>query len=160
IKMGFTVNKNTTVAVTKEDTEGTYKAPSVSSDFVQTLAEGFELTPSKEVIERNIFTSSVGRTSPRTGQFQASGTIPTEMRANSTEGAAPEIDRLLESALGTKRQITAETTTRIDGEDANTDSVLLIDDLDIGRFNVGDIVMIKEPGAFHVSPIESIDDTL
>lgn len=157
--MGLTVNKNTSIAITKEDTEGTYKAPGSSTDYVQTLAEGFELSPSKEVLERNIFTASVGRTSPRTGMFQASGTVPVEARANSTEGSAPEADKLLESAFGTKRQITAETTTRIDGEDANTDSILLIEDIDIGRFNIGDIVMIKQSGAYHVSPISAVDDT-
>jgi hypothetical protein len=157
--MGFTVNKNTSVAVMVEDSEGTYKAPESASDFVQTLADGFEMSQTKEVIERNIFTSSVGRTSPRTGQFQSSGTIPAELRANSTQGAAPEFDKLIHSALGTKRQITSEVVTRIDGEDANTATVLLIDDLDINKFTVGDIVMVKEAGAFHVSPITIVDDT-
>src|SRR5690606_6869709 len=113
----------------------------------------------KEVLERNIHTASIGRTSPRTGQFQASGTIPAEMRASVNEGEAPEIDKLIESALGSKRQITASVTTRIDGEDANTADELLIEDLDITRFNVGDIVMVKEPGAYHVSPITEVDDT-
>ena len=54
--MGLTVKKNTAVAVVVEDTEGTYKAPQSSADFLQTLADGFELGKTKEVIERNIFT--------------------------------------------------------------------------------------------------------
>lgn len=162
--MGLTVKKNTAWAVEIEDTEGSYKPPQASTSYVQTLQDGAELSPSKEVIERNIFTSSIGRTSPRTGMFQASGTLPAEMRANATEGAAPEIDKLMLSALGARRQILSNVTTKSDdgegeGGPENTGSVLQIDDLDINKFTVGDIIMVKEPGAFHVSPIESIDDT-
>jgi hypothetical protein len=148
--MGIIVKKNTAVAVMEEVTEGTYVAPSSASKYVQTLADGFELSPSKEVIERDIFTSSIGKTSPRTGQFQVTGSIPVELRAFSTEGGAPEFDLLMKSALGTRRQATTTTTTKASG---NTASVLQIEDADITKFNVGDIIMIKMDDAYHVSPI-------
>lgn len=154
--MGYTVKKNTAVAVVAEDTEGTYKAPQSSTDFVQVLADGFELNKTKELLERNIFVASVGKTSPRTGIFQAAATIPVEMRASSTEGAAPEFGVLVESALGEKHQITSNVTTKSSG---NTGSVLQIEDIDITKFDVGDIVFIKQSGAFHVSPIIAVDDT-
>lgn len=157
--MGLSVKKNTAVAVVVEDSEGSYKPPQSANDFVQTLADGFEMSQTKEVIERNIFTSSIGKTSPRTGMFQSSATVPVEMRANSVEGSAPEFDKLLHSALGTKRTITSEVTTRTDLEDANTESILLIEDIDITKFHVGDIILIKETGAYHVSPIKEVDDT-
>lgn len=157
--MGFIEKRNMSIAVTKEDTEGEYKAVSSSSEYVQVLADGFELTRTKEILERNILTQSIGKTSPRVGMFQSSGSLPTEMRASSTQGNAPEIDKLVETALGLKRQITSEVTTRVDGEDANTDDILLIEDIDITKFNVGDIILVKQAGAYHVSPISAVDDT-
>lgn len=153
--MSITVKKNTAIAVKEETTEGTYAAPASATDYVQTLADGFEMSPSKEVIERNIFTSSIGKTSPRTGQFQVTATVPVECRAHSTEGGAPEYNSLMKSALGTRRQSATTTTTKT----GNTGSVLQIDDADISKYNVGDIVMIKQAGAFHVSPISAVDDS-
>lgn len=154
--MALTVKKNTAVAITIESVEGVYQAPASAADFVQVLADGFELTQSKDVIERNVFTGSIGKTSPRTGAFQSAGTAPVEMRANSVEGSAPESDKLLRSALGARRQISSTTTTGT----GNTGSELQIDDLDIGKFNIGDIILIKQAGAFHVSPIIAIDDSI
>lgn len=154
--MGYIVKKNTAVAVVEEGTEGTYAPPASAADFIQTLADGFELSKTKELLERNIFVSSIGKTSPRTGIFQAASTIPVEMRANSTEGGVPEFGKLLESALGTKHQITSNVTTKASG---NTGSELQIEDIDITKFEEGDIVFIKEAGGFHVSPILTIDDT-
>jgi hypothetical protein len=150
------VKKNTAIGVEIEDTEGTYKAPAAATSYVQTLTEGFEMNPAKELLERNIFTSSIGKTSPLTGQFQVNGAIPTEAKASSVEGAAPEIDALIRSALGTRRQITAEVTTKASG---NTDDDLQIEDADIADFTVGDIVLVKESGAYHVSPISAVDST-
>jgi len=146
------VKKNTAVGIEIEVSEGTYVAPSGATSFVQVLADGFELSSSKELLERNIFTSSIGKTSPRVGQTQSSGTIPVEARAFSSEGVAPEYDKLMQSAFGNKRTIATTTTTKSSG---NTATVLQIEDADIGKFNVGDIVMVKQAGAFHVSPILS-----
>jgi hypothetical protein len=154
--MGIAVKKNTHIGVVPEVTEGTFEPADSATDYVQTLADGFELNQTKEVIERNIFTGSIGKTSPRTGQFQASGTIPVEMRASSTAGAAPEFTNLLESALGSKVVVATTTTTKSSG---NTASILQIEDADISKFAVGDIVMTKAAGAFHVSPITAVDTT-
>lgn len=150
--MGDTVKKNTAFGVEIESVEGTYLAPTAANKFVQTLADGAELSPAKELLERDIFTSSVGKTAPRTGMFQVSGSMPVEARAHSVEGSAPEYDALLRSALGSRRQITTTTTTKATG---NTGSVLQIEDADIAKFNVGDIVMVKQAGAYHVSPISA-----
>jgi hypothetical protein len=150
--MGLTVKKNTALGVMEEVTEGTYVAPDAATKYVQTLADGFELNPEKELLERNIFTASIGKTSPRVGQTQVSGAVPVEARANSTEGGAPEFDLLMKSALGNKRTIASTTTTKASG---NTAAVLQIEDADISKFNVGDIVMTKADGAYHVSPISA-----
>ena len=148
--MALTVKQNTKIAIEIEDTEGTYKAPTAASSYVQTLADGTEISPSKELLERNIFNGSLGKTQPRTGTRTVSGSIPVECRALSTAGGAPEYDALLRSALGGRRQATTTTTTKSSG---NTSTVLQIEDADISKFNVGDIVLVKQSGEYHVSPI-------
>lgn len=153
--MSIAVKKNQAWAVSTETSEGTYRAPQSAADFVQTLSDGSELSRSKETLERNIFTASIGETAPRTGQFSVTGTIPTEARAHSTEGHAPEFDVLMTSGMGAKRQLTGTVTTQT----GNTGTVLKIADADISKFAVNDIIMVKESGAFHVSPISAVDTT-
>lgn len=152
-----TVKRNTAWGIASESTEGTYAAPGSSTAFVQTLAEGAEINPSKELLERNVFNNSIGKTSPRVGMFQVTGSMPVEAKAAALAGGAPEYDLLLKSALGNRRQITTTTTTKASG---NTATVLQIEDADISKFTVGDIIMTKAAGAFHVSPIISIVTTL
>jgi hypothetical protein len=149
--MSIVVKNTTKVAVEEEVTEGTYVAPSGSSSYVQTLDSGLEIKEAKELLERNVFTGTIGQVTPRTGTRSVTGTIPTECRANSTEGSAPENDKLLKSGLGTKRQNTTNITTKT----GNTGSVLQVQDADISKLNIGDIVLVKQSGAFHVSPISA-----
>lgn len=154
--MALTVKDNTTYAVEIEVTEGTYVAPSAGSSFVQTLSDGAEIVPSKELLDRSIFNGSIGKTTPRTGTKTVSGALPVEMRASENEGEAPEWDALMRSALGSRRQKTADTTTAT----GHTTSVIQIEDADIADFTVNDIVLIKEAGAFHVSPVIAVDPTV
>lgn len=149
--MSIVVKKNQSWAVQVETVEGVYEAPSSAAKFVQTLADGAEMSRSKEVIERNIFTGSIGKTSGRAGQFQVSGSLPVEARAHSTQGAAPEYDALMLSGLGAKRQLVSEITTLT----GNTASVLKVADASL--FAIGDILLIKEAGAYHVSPVSAIN---
>jgi hypothetical protein len=145
------VTNTTAIAIEIESVEGTYVAPAGASSYVQTLP-GVEMKNSKELIEREVFSGTIGQITPRTGTRSSSGTLGTELRAFSTEGSAPENDKLLKSALGTRRQNTTNVTTKSSG---NTASVLQIDDADISKFNIGDIVLVKMSGAYHVSPISA-----
>lgn len=154
--MSIAVKNNTVWAVETESTEGTYAAPSSSADFVQTLVDGSEMNPAKELIERNVFNGSIGKSTPRSGIKSVSGALPVEYRAAETEGDAPEFDKLLLSAMGQKRSMSAALTTTT----GHTTSVINIADGDIGDINVGDMVMIKQANAYHVSPVSAIDDTL
>lgn len=154
--MGDTVKRNTKVAVEIESTQGTYVAPTGASSFLQTLEDGLELNISQETIERSVFSGSIGQITPRVGIRSSSGTIPVEMRADATAGAAPEFDKLMRSALGTRRQLAGTVTTKSSG---NTDDVLQIQNADIASFAVNDIVLVKESGAYHVSPISAVDNT-
>lgn len=152
--MSEVVKKNQAWAVEIETTAGTYVAPTAATSYVQTLAEGAEMSRSKEVIERNIFTASIGQVAPRTGMFSVSGSLPVEARSKSTQGAAPEYDALMKSAFGSRRQLTAEETTNA----GNTTAILKVTSANT-KFAVGDIILVKEAGKYHVSPVKAVTTT-
>lgn len=152
--MAIAVRDNTSYAVEIEDTEGTYKAPVDQFSYVQTLKDGAELTPSQELLQREIFTGSIGKTQSRLGTRSVTGAMPIEFRAGNSEGQAPEGDALYTSALGSKKTRTAITT-----KTGNTQSQLEIEDLDISEFSRFDIVLVKEAGQFEMSWVFSVDTT-
>lgn len=152
--MAIAVKDNTSFAVEIEDTEGTYKAPSASSSFIQTLKDGSEMTRSQELLQREIYTGSIGKTQSRLGTRSVSGAMPVELRANSAEGDSPEADALYTSALGGKKQRASVTT-----KTGNTASQLEIEDLDISDFSQYDIVLVKEAGQFEMSWVSAVDTT-
>lgn len=154
--MSIAVKNNTVMAVETEITEGTYAAPSSSASFVQTLVDGSEMNPAKELIERNVFNGSIGKSTPRSGIKSVTGSLPVEYRAAETAGGAPEYDKLLLSAMGQKRTMAATLTTG----SGHTTSQINISNGDIGDINVGDMVMIKQTGGYHVSPVSEVDDTI
>lgn len=156
--MAIAVNDNTVYAVEIEVTEGTYVPPSAATSYVQALAEGAELVPAKETLERNILTGSIGKTTPLTGTRSVTGAIPVEMRAHSTEGAAPEYDKLMRSALGLRRQVSATTIDDADAGSPHTSSRLYLLDVDANKYNVGDIVTVKKAGAYHTSPVSAVSN--
>lgn len=149
--MSDVTKKSQAWAVKEEVTEGVYNAPSAATDFIQVQVDGGELSKSKEVIERNVYTSSIGKIAPRTSTFSASGTMNVEAKASSVQGTAPEYGLLVESAMGAKRSLASEVTTLT----GNTASVLKVTDASL--FNVGDIILVKQAGAHHISPISAVD---
>lgn len=153
--MGIMITRNTRYAVTEEVTEGTIVLPTVGTDFFQTLADGAELNPARELLERNVYSGLIGNPTPKTTIRSGSGAIPVEWRANTTEGAAPEYDLLIHSGLGTKKTTTSSTS-----KTGHTATVIQIEDADISKYAVNDIVVIKEAGGFHISPISAVDTTL
>lgn len=148
--MAYTIKKNTKIAIEREVTQGTYVTPSNGASFIQVKEDGLEMTPSKELLERNVLGMGLSKAASRSGLKSVSGSIPVEMKAGSNEGSTPEWGLLLESLLGSVKS-TAEVTTGI----GNTASVLKIADGDIAKFAVGDVVVVKKTGAYHISPIAS-----
>lgn len=158
--MAIAVKDNTVYAVEVESTEGTYVAPtSATTSYVQVLADGAEISPAKELLERNIFNGSIGKSLPRTGQRSVTGAMPVEMRAADTEGAAPEADALFRGAMGLRRQVTTTTADNTDAVSAHTTSRIYLLDADGSKYNVGDIVTISVAGDFHTSPIIATSST-
>lgn len=159
--MAIAVRDNTSWAVEVESVEGTYVAPQAATSYVQTLEDGSEFSPGKELLERAVFNGSIGKTTPRTGIRTASVTIPVEMKAAATEGAAPEYDALMRSALGSFRTRTASTLDNSDttGPLDHTTTVMYLADTDANKYAVGDIITVKSAGAFHTSPVSAVDNT-
>lgn len=84
------------------------------------------------------------------------------MKAQGTEGQAPEYGPLLEGCLGNKReQATAITTSIADDVAGNpySDTVIRLADADANKINVGDVIVTKRAGAFHTSPVVSVNNT-
>lgn len=156
--MAIAVRDNTVMAVEVEVTENVYVAPQSASSYVQTLSEGAELTPAKELLERNIFNGSIGKTTPRTGIRTVTGAMPVEMRSASTEGGAPEYDKLLRSAMGSRHQVTATLADDTDSATPHTVSRIYLLDVDGDKYSVGDSVTVKVAGSYHTSPIVAVSD--
>lgn len=154
--MAVPIAKNaSTTGVKAEVTPGVYVAPAAATDYLQTL-EGIENNPVKEVVERNILQSSIGKVPPRAGLESASGSLPVEFKGSGTEGAAPEYAVPFQSALGAVRTLAARITTKAVG---NTASVLQIEDADIASLNLYDSFVVLEAGAHHVCFITAKDST-
>ena len=150
----FMSMKSAVVFVTEETTEGVAVSPTNGGQAVGINSDGFEMTGSKELIDRNIIRGGIGRVIPRTGMKSMSGSMTVEARANSVAGAAPEAALLFESAFGGTRQMTSAITTG-----TNTTTVLEIG-TNAASFAVGDIVMVKDTNAgvtgYHISPITAV----
>ena len=152
--MAFTIKNNEKIAATREVTQGVYVPPTETS-FLLPLADGIELNPAKELLDRDILTPNIGRILPRTGIRSVSGTIGVEARASDVEGAVPEQGLLTEAALGAVKTVAEITLPTQAFLDQAVDFTFTAGD----GFEVNDIIMIKFPGAFHFSPITAVSGT-
>lgn len=147
--MSDTIKQNTIVAIEEESTEGTYVTPSGASSFILPLADGFEMTPAKEVLERNNLNASLFMDASRSGIRSVATTIPVEFKAGDSF-AIPEWNKLLESALGSY----AAAPSAVTSGTGHTTTVITF--ADTSDFEVGDIVLVEEAGDYHVSPVVTV----
>lgn len=152
--MGLTVKNNSRLAVKEEVAEGTYVAPATGVDFIQTL-DSLEINPASETNERAVLGGGLSKPTPRVGTSAVQGSVGIEMKAGSTEGAAPETDLLFRSALGGKRAVATKTTSDADGGTYTTSKLCLANG-DAAGYAKGDIVVIKKAGAYHTSAIKAV----
>ena len=150
--MATSVKNESSVFIEKEVTEGTYVAESSGASAIEVLADGLEFTPSREVLERNNLTSTVETVVGRSGTKSMTGTVPVELRGGDSEGAAPEATDLWEALLGGMRSGTASTSKA----SGNTSTNIEIEDADISKYSVGDVVLIKEAGSYERRPISAV----
>jgi hypothetical protein len=153
--MGFgLVADEGSVFIKKEVTEGVYLAEGVSADAVEVLSDGLEFTPTKELLERNNRTSTVEKVPSRVGQKSMAASVPTEFKAGSIEGQAPETSPLWEALLGGK-DVLAQVTS-LTGH--TTQKIYVTDN---SQYKVGHIVKINQSaiaGYDHISPIAAVDN--
>lgn len=154
--MGLTIRQNQELAIMEEVTEGTYLVPASGADYVQALSDGLEMTPAKELLDRNIMDGNIGMLTPRQGMSSVAGSISVEMKTSGTEGAAPEASPLYRAAMGNSRTFVTKTSDDTDSGTPHTSSRIYLLDGDAAVYNVGDIVTTKRSGAYHTSPITAV----
>jgi hypothetical protein len=148
------IKQNTIIGVEVEVTEGTYVAPSAATSYIAPLSDGFELTPAREVIDRNLLNASPGKETPRPGIRSVTAQLPVEFRASGTEGADVDHSPLLRGALGAVRTGVTKNTTA-----GSTATVLNFADGDGANFNIGDVVVVKRAGMHEARPITAVSTT-
>lgn len=149
------IKGNSIIGVEVESTEGTYVAPSAVTSYIQPLEDGFEMSPAREQLDRNILDASPGKASPKMGMKSVSGSLPCEFRASGTEGAATDFDYLVKSALGSVRSVTSNVTSTT----GHTSTVINMAAPDAALFSVGDVVIVKASGAHELRPISAVGAT-
>lgn len=147
------VNNESSVALKQESTEGTYNAPSAGTEYIEVLSEGTSANKTRQELTRNTLGSSTEQEASRVGIAEVVAELPVELGSSATAGAAPQrLDLLLKSTLGGARTAAADTTTT-----GNTATVL-----EFGAsptFSVGDIVLVKEAGAYELRPVSAVGAT-
>lgn len=129
----------------------TAATPASATDYVQVLSDGFEISPAKELVERTILTSSIGKVSPRASTKSVSGALPIEFRAGGAEGQTPQYDNVIRSALGVRSKMKARVTTG----SGHTTSVINVTNAN-KLFAKWDMVVILSPGAHHVAWVTAV----
>jgi hypothetical protein len=148
------IKQNTIIGIEAEVTEGTYVAPQATTSYLAPLSDGFEIAPSREVLDRGLLNASPGKETPRLGIKSSTAQLPVEFRASGTEGADVDHGLLIKGALGAKRSGVTKTTTT-----SNTSTSLKFGDGDAANFNVGDIVVVKRSGMHEARPVTAVVTT-
>jgi hypothetical protein len=147
------VNNESSVALKVESTEGTYSSPSAGTEYIEALAEGTSANKTREELARNTLGSSTEQEASRVGIAEVVAEIPVEFGASATAGSSPQrLDLLLRTTLGGKRSAAAQSTTT-----GNTSTVLEFGGAP--NFSKGDVVLVKEAGAFELRPVALVGAT-
>lgn len=157
--MSDSVKKNIVVYVTVEAVEGEYEAPATGADAVQSLADGLEMSPTKELIDRNIARGGIGKVAGRPGQESVTANIPVEFKAGSTEGSAPEYGSMLKAAMGGVRSVAAAVTASTSDGAVGSASVVPLADADASKYAVNDMVKVRHGSVDHIVRISAVSNT-
>lgn len=155
--MTIGVSKELTKAgFAEEVVEGDYLQPVDAESYVQPLSDGFSIAGSKETKERAILTEGFIQARPRVGKKSVEWTCNVEAKGSGVEGGKPDWHLLLKNMLGGNRELSA----RVVSGTGHSTSIISIEDADIGKVQKGDIVVLLEAGAHHISAVSDQDDTL
>jgi len=149
------IRQNSIIAVEEEVTEGTYVAPSSVNSYIRPKQDGFEMTPAREIIDRELLNASPGMETPRMGMKSVTAALPVEFRASGVEGGNVDHGPLIKSALGAYR--TGITKSVVAG---STSTVLQFGVGDATNYNIGDIVVVKRATMHEARPVTAVDTGL
>lgn len=93
--------RKSVLAINEEVTVGTPVLPSSGASFIE-IQDGFELEPAFDELENNLLSPNVGSKAPILGIEQPTASVSNYIRAEGTEGSAPNYSPLIESAIGEK----------------------------------------------------------
>jgi hypothetical protein len=147
------------MAAVYESTEGTSAPPSSATDgYFQPNEDGVTgaIHHGVELKDRPVLTAGLIKAKPRPGVKWPDGQVGVEWRGGGTEGAEPDYAIMLESLFGTKTTISTTTTTKSSG---NTQTVLAIEDADISKFAVNDLILVKQANEHRVHAITAVVTT-
>lgn len=148
--MSDAIKENSKFGAMPEVIEGTYVAPATNADFIETTEDSATIQGTRETKSRNRMTGDRIAKDLRLGKKDASSNVPVEFKAGSNEGDVPKWTLLLE-ALGMSVDTMSSSVTSGSG---HTTTVINVSDT--SEFSENQIVMIKEAGAYHVTPIKNI----
>jgi hypothetical protein len=148
--MADVIKENSKLGCMKEVTEGTYVAPAGDTDFIETTEDGATIEGTREKKDRNVMSGDRVKRNFRLSKRDVSASVPLEFKAGDTEGVAPKWTEMLEAMGMSVDTMTSSVTSGA----SHTTSVINVSDT--SEFSVNQIVMIKEAGDYHVSPIKSI----
>ena len=86
--MAYAKLKSTVLYVTDESTEGTAVDPTLGTQAVGILADGFSMDGEKELVERSLLRSGIMKQVPRTGIKTSVVSLAVEASANSNKSNA------------------------------------------------------------------------
>lgn len=142
------LNRASLFAITKEDTNGTYKAP-VGSDYVP-LRPSNELSFEPEKLESDEFLNDIGATKSALGKEAVSGSHSAYLKHSGVEGVAPELGVLYESVMGGSKVATVEYALLA----GSTTTILKV--ADGTKFIQGQSLLVKKADGYEVRNIDSI----
>lgn len=144
-------SKSNVLAIKKETTPGTVVMPSAGTDYLA-LQPDFTLTPNFEVLTNDEIRASIGASKPIQGLEQPEGSFSHYLKHSGTEGQAPEMGDVLESAFGSTSSNGTERTT-------TTGSTTSVINLAAGGsdFARGKAVLIKDgSNGYSIRPVHSV----
>ena len=147
--MAYTIKKNIKVYIKEESTPFTYEAPTATDDAIKVKTDGLELTPSKELLEKDEIGQGLSSAKSGTGLEGVTGSLNAYMKAHGTEGTVPEYGVLVESLFGTKQVAATQVTDNT--SQASTASRLEFNAAP--NFKVGDSLLVKVAATFEVRPV-------
>jgi hypothetical protein len=144
--------RNSVLAIVKETTEGTPKAPTLASDYVA-LQDDFSMEGGFENLSNAELKNSIGLAKSIIGAESPSASLSHYFRASGVEGQAPGYGLLLEASLGSKTTAATEYPTIV----GSTTSAIKVGSGIGANFSRGQSLLIKDAtNGYRVRFVDSV----